>query len=123
MEKGKEGRYCRMIKISLPNEITSTAATCTLHPLFRSLPRPLHSMSRPPNSLPSILRSQGLLQLRGSGAVETRWFRWKEIDVLFTIAVTLLPRRTQPIANNYLGRQLWSHSWTGTYASCPVSNI
>ena len=29
----------------------------------------------------------------------------KDTDVLFTIAVTLLPRRTQPMADNYLGRQ------------------
>ena len=28
-------------------------------------------------------------QLRESRAVEAHWFRWKEIDVLFTIAVTL----------------------------------
>ena len=48
---------------------------------------------------------QGLRQLRESRAVATHWFRWKEIEVLFTIAVTLLPRRTQPMADNYLGRQ------------------
>ena len=62
-----------------------------------------------PNSLLSLLRSQGLRQLRGSRAVEMHWFLWKEIDGLFTIAVTLLPRKTQPMADNYLGRQ----SWTG----------
>ena len=31
--------------------------------------------------------------------------RWEEIDLLFTIAVTLLTRRTQAMADNYLGRQ------------------
>ena len=69
-------------------------------PLFHSLPRPFHS-------LPCILRSQGLQQLCGSLAVETHWFRWKEIDVWFTIAVTLLllRLRTQRKADNYQGRQ------------------
>ena len=38
-------------------------------------------------------------------AVETHWFRWKEIDLLFKIAVTLLPQRTQQMADNYPGRQ------------------
>ena len=45
-----------------------------------------------PHSFPSFLRLQGLRELRGSRAAETHWFRWKEIDVLFTIAVTLLPQ-------------------------------
>ena len=58
------------------------ATKCTLCPLFHSLPRS-------PHSLPSLLRSQGLRQLRRSRAVETHWFRWKEIDVLFIIALSL----------------------------------
>ena len=97
-----------MTNFSLPNEITPLPTNSTLCPLFHSLPRPPHSLPRPPHSLPSLLRLQGLRQLRGSRAVETHWFRWKEIDVLFTIAVTLLPRRTQvtqPMADNYQGRQ------------------
>ena len=64
-----------------------------------------HSLPRPPHSLPSLLRPQGLLQLCGFRADQTHWFRWKEIDVLFTIVVTLLPRRTQPMADSYLYRQ------------------
>ena len=78
---------------------------CTLCPLFQSLPRPPHPLPRPDYSLPSPLRSQGSRQLCGSREVETHRFRWKEIDVLFTIAVSLLPRRTQPMAYNYRGRQ------------------
>ena len=71
-----------IINFSLPSEMYSL---------------PTFSLPRPPSSLPSLLRTQGLLQLR-AGAVETHWFRWKEIDVLFTIAVTLLPHWTQPMA-------------------------
>ena len=67
--------------------------------------RPPHSFSRNPHPFSSLLPSQGFRQLRGSRAAETHWFRWKEIDVLFTIAVTLLPQRTQLMADNYLGSQ------------------
>ena len=56
----------RMIKISLPNEITSLTTKCTLCLLFHYLPRSPHSLPIRPNSLP----------------------RWKEIDVLFTKAVS-----------------------------------
>ena len=96
---------CKSLKFLCPTKLHLCPQTCTLCPLFQSLPRPPHSLPRPPNSLPSPLRSQGLGQLRGSRAVETRRFRWKEIDVFFTIAVSLLPRRTQPMADNYRGRQ------------------
>ena len=88
-----------------PTKLHLCPQTYTLCPLFQSLPRPPHSLPRPPYSLPSPLRSQGLLQLRGSRAVERHLFRWKEIDVFFTIAVTLLQRRIQTMADNYLGRQ------------------
>ena len=98
-------RKAASLNFLCPTKLHLCPQTCTLRPLFQSLPRPPHSLPRPPNSLPSPLRSQGLLQLRGSLAVETRRFRWKEIDVFFTIAVSLLPRRTQPMADNYRGRQ------------------
>ena len=75
----------------------------SLH-FFTHCPDPPHSLPRPPNS-PSLLSLQGLRQLSRSRAVEKQRFRWKEIDVLFTIAVNLLPHRTQPMADNYLGRQ------------------
>ena len=94
-----------MIKKSWPNEITYLPKKCTLCPLFYSLPRPTHSLHRPSHSFPSLLRSQGLRELHGSWAVKTHWFRWKEIDVLFTIAVTLLPRRRQSMADNYRDRE------------------
>ena len=67
-------------------------------PLFHSFSRTLHSFSRPPHSFSSLLRSQGLWELSGSRAAEMHWFRWKEVHVLFTIAVTLLPHWTQPMA-------------------------
>ena len=83
------------------------ATNCTLCPHFFTLcPDPPILCPDPPILCPAFYV---LLQLRGSRAVETHWFRWKEIDVLFTIAVTLLPRRTQPMADNYRGSQ--SRSW------------
>ena len=88
-----------------PTKLHLFLQTYTFCPLFQSLPIPPHSWPRPPNSLPSPLRSQGLRQLRGFRAVESHRFRWKEIDVCFIIAVSLLPLRTQPMADNYLGRQ------------------
>ena len=90
--------------LSLPNEITSLPTKCTLptFSLFAQTP-PFFAQTTP--FLSSLLRSQGLWQLHRSRAAETHWFRWKEIDVMFTIAVTLLERRTQPTADNYLGRQ------------------
>ena len=84
------------ISFSHPNSLYSTK--CILLPLF-------HSFSRPPHSFPSLLRLQGLRDLLGFLAAETHWFRWKEIDILLTIAVTLLPRRMQPTADNSRGRQ------------------
>ena len=92
------------IKFVCPTKLHLCPQTCTLCLLFQSLPRPPRSLPRPPWSLPSPQRSQGLKHLHGSRAAETHWFRWKEIDILFTIAVTLLPRRTQPMANNYWRR-------------------
>ena len=85
-----------MNKKSLPDEFTSLPTKCTLCPPFHSLPRPPHFFPRPPNSLPSLLRLQGLRQLRGSQAV---------VSSLFTIAVTRLPRKTQPMADIDRGRQ------------------
>ena len=93
------------IKFLCPTKLLLCPQNALFAYFFSLCPDPPHSLPRPPHSLPSPLRSQGHLQLRGSRAVETQWFRWKEIDVLFTIAVTLLPRRTQPMADNYLGRQ------------------
>ena len=90
---------------SPPIEIHSFSTKCILFPPFHSFSRPSHSFSRPPHSFPSLLRLQGLRELRGSRADESHWFRWKEIYVLFTIAVTRLRRRTQLMADNYLGRQ------------------
>ena len=81
-----------MIKISLSSDITSLPSKMHSLPLFHSLPRPPHSLPRPLPSLPSLPRSQGPQQLQGSQAVETHWVRWKEIDVLFTVAVSLLPQ-------------------------------
>ena len=95
-----------MTNFSMPNKITPLPQNALFAHFFTLCLDPPHSLPRPPNSLPSPLRSQGLRQLRGSRAVETHWFRWKEIDVLFTIAATLLPQRTQPMADNYRGRQL-----------------
>ena len=88
-----------MINFSFPIEIHSFPTKCILFPPFHSFSS---TFSRPPHSYSSLPRSQGL---RGSRAAETHWFRWKEIDVLFTIAVTLLPQRTQLMADNYLGSQ------------------
>ena len=98
-------RGIAMIKFSFPIEIHSLTTKCILFPIFSLFFQTPHSFSRHPHSFPSILRSQGLRELRGSRAAETHWFRWKEIGVLFTTAVTLLPQRTQPMADNYLGRQ------------------
>ena len=81
---------------------------CIIFPLF-------HSLSRPRHSLPSLPRSQGPQQIRGSRAVETHWFKWKEIDVLFTIAVSLATENATD--GRYLPRQAvtdWRRckSWT-----------
>ena len=57
--------------------------------IFNLCPDHPKSFPRPSQSLPSPLRSQGLRQLRGPRAVETHRFRWKEIDIFFTIAVSL----------------------------------
>ena len=48
-ERGRERERERerLIKFSLPNEITSLSAKCTFCPLFHSLPRPLHALPRP----------------------------------------------------------------------------
>ena len=93
------------IKISFPIEIHFFCTKCILFPLFHSFSRPPISFSRHPHSFSSLLRSQGLQELRESRAAESHWFRWKGTDVLFTIAVTLLPQRTQLIVDNYRGRQ------------------
>ena len=100
----------KMIKIYFPFEIHSFTTKWILFPPFSLFfQNPPRSFPRPPHSFFSLLRSQGVLELRGCRAAESHWFRWKETDVLFTIAVTLSPRRTQLMADNYQGRQ----SWTG----------
>ena len=74
---------------------------------FNLCPDPLILCPDPPNICQAIYvrKVSRARQLRGS--MKTHWFRWKEIDVtvLLTIAVTLLPLRRQPMADNYRGRQ------------------
>ena len=97
----------KIIKFSLPNELTLLPTKCTLCPLFHSLPRPPQFFAQIPPffAQPSTFARPPAAPWPGSRAVETHWFRWKEINDLFTIAVTLLPRRTQPMTDNYRGRQ------------------
>ena len=82
-------------KFPLPNEITSLPTKCTRCFFF----------TRPP---PFFAQPSTFTRPPAARAIEIHgdWFRWKDIKVLFTIAVTLLrPRRTQPMAGNFLGRQ------------------
>ena len=54
-------------------------------------------------------------------AIKMPWFRWKEMDELFTIAVSLLPQRTQPMEDNYQGPQsrlAEAHTDWRTISSC-----
>ena len=106
-----------MIKKYFPIDIHSFLKQHSF-PTFYSFSRRPILFPDPPHSFSSLLRSQGLRELSGFRAAEMHWFRWKEIDVLFTIVVTLLPRRTQPMADNYRG----SESRTGggaTYFTRP----
>ena len=88
-----------IINFSLPNEITPLPTKTHSLPTFSILAQtpPIFAQTPPIFAQPSTFTRA---PAGGSRAVEMHWFRWKEIDVLFTIAVTLLPRRTQPMADN-----------------------
>ena len=111
-----------MNKKSLPNDFTSFPTKCTLCPLFTLCPDPLILCPDPPILCPAFyvrMASCSSVDLGQFKRKVTQWFRWKEIDVLFTIAVTLLPRKTQPMADIYLRRQ--SRTGGGTiYCTRPV---
>ena len=100
-----EVRICAWVRSLIPPpQITPLQTKCTLCQLFHSLPTfSLFSQTPPFLAQPSsFARPPAAPRISSSW---NAWFRWQEIVVLLTINVTLLPRRTQQMADNYQGRQ------------------
>ena len=97
-------RHRSMTICFLPNEITHLPTKCTLGHFFTFCPDP--PILGPGPFCPAfyVCKASGSSVDLGPGQLKAL-VQMEGDRRLFTVAATLLPRRTQPMADNYLGRQ------------------
>ena len=91
----------KIIKFSLPNEITPLPTKMYFLPTFSIFAQTLPFFAQTP---PFFAQPSTFTRPPGSRAVKTHWFRWKAIDVCLQFCCVLrgkrVTRRTQLMADN-----------------------